>query len=221
MSLSDITPGNRTHGGRPLHVLGADPAGARCAVILLHGRGGSGADMLGLAEAIGGPEIVWLAPEARGQVWYPQRFLVPQADNQPDLDDALAMVDGLVARLGGTGLDPARILLAGFSQGACLASQYVLTRPRRWAGLAALSGGLIGTDAEVVRGAGDLSGTPCFLGCSDVDAHIPAGRVRRSAEILAAMGGAVEAILYPGMGHSVNADEIARLRGLLEAVPAR
>lgn len=199
---------------------GAPPADAAGAVILLHGRGARADDMLGLAEALARPDLAFLAPQAPGCTWYPHSFLAPLADNEPALGDALARVDATVAQLGRQGFAPERIVLLGFSQGACLALEYAARHARRYGGVAALSGGLIGPEGFVRDYAGWLAATPVFIGCGDRDGHIPLWRVRESTGVLQDLGAEVTERIYPGMGHTVNDDEIGRIKALLDALPS-
>lgn len=191
------------------------PAGP--AIILLHGRGGSAEDILGLAPALALPGASYLAPDAVGHTWYPQRFIAPRAANQPFLDSALARIAELTAFLEAAGVPRERLALGGFSQGACLALEFVSRNPGRYAGVFALSGGLIDPPGPPLERAGDLAGTPVFLGCDAEDFHIPADRVRESAEVLAKMGARVDCRIYEGIGHTVVEDEIRAVRQLLTA----
>jgi len=203
------------HRGQPVLAAGATLDQARSAVVCIHGRGAGAEDILGVAEALALPELAYLAPEAAGSVWYPESFRVPTARNQPWLDSALGVVGYLLDYLSGKGIPPERVALLGFSQGACLALEYAARNPRRYLAVVGLSGGLIGDDVELGQHAGDLAGTPVFLGCSDVDYYIPKERVERTAEALRALGADVTARLYPGMAHTVNEDELEEARGLL------
>jgi predicted esterase len=194
---------------------GAPLRRAKAAVVLVHGRGAEAEGMLSLAEAFTQPDLAYLAPQAAGRSWYPHSFLAPIARNEPFLSSALQVLDGLVERLGGEGFPPARVVLLGFSQGACLALEYAARHAQRYGGVVGLSGGLIGPEDTPRDYAGSLAGTPVFLGCGDVDPHIPLARVRETARVLGRLGGAVAERIYPGMGHGINEDEIRRVRGLL------
>jgi predicted esterase len=189
---------------------------ARAAVIMIHGRGASARDILGLAAELAVEDVAWLAPEAAGQTWYPFSFMEPMERNEPHLSSALATVDALVNQVVEAGIERERIVLVGFSQGACLSSEYMARIARRFGGLAALSGGLIGPPGTPRDYDGSLSETPVFLGCSDVDPHIPLARVEESAEVFRNLGASVDARIYPGMGHTVNRDELAAVRALVE-----
>lgn len=211
---------NDPHQGAPVLAAGAKPEEARAAVILLHGRGGNAREILSLSGAFGRADVAYLAPEASGNTWYPHRFLAPGADNQPHLDSAHGVVARLIADLSRRGMPAAKVVLLGFSQGACLASDYAARNPQRYGGVFAFSGGLIGDRISPADFAGDLAGTPAFVGCSDVDGHIPADRVRLTADILKALGANVTLRLYPGMGHTINQDEIDAAKAILHTVAA-
>ncbi len=206
------------HAGAPVLTGGVPLARARAAMILVHGRGVSARDILSLRQLWQAEEIAYLAPQAAGGTWYPQRFTAPLEANEPWLSSALATLGALVARTEEAGVPSERIVLLGFSQGACLALEYAARNARRWGGVVALSGGLIGPDGTPRDYPGSLDGTPVFLGCSDVDFHIPKERVTESGAVMERLGGAVTLRLYPGMGHEVNADEIAWVQALLGAV---
>jgi predicted esterase len=197
---------------------GAQLAEARAVAILLHGRGGSAEDMLGLAQEFGQRDIAYLAPQAPGHTWYPFSFLAPLAQNEPHLSNALAAVDATFDRLAREGFPPGRVALIGFSQGGCLALEYVARNARRYGAVAGLSAGLIGPPGLPRNDAGSLGGTPVFLGCSDIDSHVPLARVQESRGVFEKLGGAVTERIYPGMGHTVNADEVAHVSKLLASL---
>lgn len=189
------------------------------ALVLVHGRGGSADDMFGLARAIARDRFAWLAPRARRNTWYPYSFLAPLEANEPWLSSALEALDRAVAKARDHGVGAERLVLLGFSQGACLASEYVARHPKRYGGLVVLSGGLIGPEGTPRDDVGELDGTPVFLGCSDVDPHIPEARVHETARVLERMGAVVETRIYRGMGHTVIEDEIEAVQAMLDAVP--
>jgi len=209
------------HGGQPVRATGAPLDRARAAVVMVHGRGASADSILTLAPELdrgeGVENVAYLAPQAAGGTWYPYGFMSPIERNEPGISSGLRAVERLLERVAEAGIPPERTMLLGFSQGACLASEYAARHARRYAGVAALSGGLIGPDGTPRDYAGSLDGTPVFLGCSDVDFHIPAERVRESAEVLRRLGGDVTMRLYPGMGHTVNEDEIVAVQAMLAA----
>jgi phospholipase/carboxylesterase len=197
---------------------GAPLGEARAAVVLLHGRGGGAEDMLGLAEEFGQRDVAYLAPEAPGHTWYPYSFLAPLAQNEPHLSNALATVAATLDRLAREGFALERVALIGFSQGGCLVLEYVARDAKRYGAVAGLSAGLIGPPGTARNYAGSLIGTPVFLGCSDIDSHIPLARVHESRGVFEKLGGQVTERIYPGMGHTVNADEIAQVSKLLVGI---
>jgi predicted esterase len=203
------------HSGQPVLSLGPAPAQARLVVILMHGRGSDAEDMLELAGEFGTTDVAYLAPQAAGHTWYPHSFLTPIAQNEPALTSALGVMAGLLQTLGAQGISADRVAIAGFSQGACLSLEFAARHARRYAGVIALSGGVIGPPGTPRDYVGSMERTPVFLGCSDVDAHIPVARVHESAEVFRLLGASVDERIYPGMGHTVNQDEIAAVRVIL------
>jgi len=197
---------------------GAPLARARAAAILLHGRGGSAEDILTLADEFAEGDIAYLAPQAAGRSWYPYSFLVPLEQNEPHLSNALATVGATLDHVAREGFTSERVALIGFSQGGCLALEYIARNAKRYGAVAGLSAGLIGPPGTPRDYAGSFGGTPVFLGCSDVDSHVPLARVQESRDVLSRMGAVVTERIYPGMGHTVNADEIAQLSKLLAAI---
>jgi predicted esterase len=204
------------HEGQPLLTRGASPEASRLTAILVHGRGASAEDILSLGEALGIDDVAYLAPQAYGRTWYPKTFLAPIAENEPDLSSALNVLTSLIASLHERGVGSERIALLGFSQGGCLSLEYAARHARRYAAVIGLSAGLIGPPGTPRAYPGSLAGTPVFIGCSDVDAHIPLERVRESASVFRALGADVDERIYPGMGHAVSDDEIGAVRRLLE-----
>ena len=188
---------------------------ARKAVIMLHGRGASAYDILSLSTYLDQEHIAYLAPQAANSEWYPHRFIEPVEKNEPGLTSALQVIDGLMNQVTNAGLQRNQVALLGFSQGACLALEYAVRNAGHYAGVFGLSGALIENGDQPRDYPGSLHGTPVFLGCSDVDVHIPLVRVNRSAEVLRAMGADVTERIYPGMGHNVSEDEIEFIRATL------
>ncbi|MFT3732379.1 MAG: alpha/beta hydrolase [Hyphomicrobium sp.] len=197
---------------------GAPLGAARAAVVLVHGRGASAEGMLGLADAFDASDIAYVAPQARSGSWYPQSFMAPIAQNEPYLSNALTTLSDTVAKLERQGMPAEKIVVLGFSQGACLALEFAARNARRYGGIVGLSGGLIGPDGTPRAYAGSLEGTPVFLGCSDVDFHIPLVRVNESAAVLKTLGANVTEIIYPGMGHTVVQDEIDHVKSILKTL---
>jgi phospholipase/carboxylesterase len=211
---------NGPHQGQPVLAAGEPLERARAAMVLVHGRGATAESILSLATELDQPGFAYLAPQAAGNTWYPYSFMAPIANNQPYLSSALATLTQLLAHIEAAGIPAERTMLLGFSQGACLATEFAARNARRYGGLVGLSGGLIGPDGTARDYPGSLAGTPVFLGCSDVDPHIPAARVRHSAEVLQRLGGDVTVRLYPRMGHTVNQDEIEAVHEVMGALIA-
>jgi phospholipase/carboxylesterase/glyoxalase family protein len=188
----------------------------------VHGRNAAPANILDLFARFDRPKIAALAPGATGGTWYPYSFLSPREQNEPGISSALFVLESIVADLLQRGYDTRDIVLLGFSQGACLSAEFAFRHPRAYGGVMVLSGGLIGPlGTRWDESTGSLDGAPVFLGCSDVDAHIPKERVLESEAVFTRLGAAVTRRFYPGMGHLVNDDEIAFVRGVLDTVDAR
>ncbi|MDA0377994.1 MAG: dienelactone hydrolase family protein [Bacteroidetes bacterium] len=191
---------------------------ATSAMILVHGRGATAESILDLARHLPVEGMTYLAPQAAGHTWYPYSFLAPIAQNEPGRSSGLETIGLLVEQLVAAGIPADKVVLAGFSQGACLASEFAARNPRRYGGLLAFSGGLIGPPGMAFELSGDLAGTPAFLGCSDVDPHIPLHRVEETAKELTALGAVVTKRIYPDMPHTIVHEEIAEARTLLAAL---
>lgn len=200
---------------------GPPPATARLTTILVHGRGASAADIMTVAPAIGGADVAFVAPEAPGHTWYPYSFLVPMERNEPFLTQSLTTLERLVDELGREGVDRSRIALAGFSQGACLSLEFAARHAVRYAAVIAFSGGLIGPPGTARDYPGTFDGTPIFVGCSDVDPHIPVDRVQESTIVLRRMGARVDERIYPAMGHVIADDELQAAAALLRPATDR
>ena len=225
-TIPDRTRGSGPHAGQRLATAGPAPQDACLVMVLLHGRGAGPEDMLGLHDYLAGPDVAALAPAAAGHSWWPDSFLAPLAANEPGLSSALSVVDALLDDLQRAGIGPERTVLAGFSQGACLALEAAARLARPFRAVAALSGGLVGTsDLDATPRAdlygrpdkrfdyaGTLSDVPVLIGCHARDPHIPLARVHRSAEVLTTMGAATRTHVIPGAGHGVVDEEIAWLR---------
>jgi predicted esterase len=203
------------HAGQPIRRQGPTTAQARIAVILVHGRGDSASGILTLADTLDLAVVTWLAPQASGHTWYPYSFLAPMERNQPGIDSGLLVLEDLVSMLDAEGIDPSRLAVMGFSQGACLAQEFAARHARRYHAVIGLSGGLIGPPDTPRNYAGAFDATPVFLGCSDIDPHIPVERVHESADVFKRMNAVVDERIYPRMGHTVNPDEIDAVRALL------
>ncbi len=212
ISLNDVTG---PHQKQVVLQAGASLATARAAMIMLHGRGAGPEDILTLVPELVQEGFAFLAPRAAHNTWYPNSFLAPIPSNEPWLTSALSVITSLLAQVQAAGIPKERTMLLGFSQGACLSLEFLARNAQRYGGIAGLSGALIGPDGTPRDYAGSLAGTPVFLGCSDIDFHIPKERVLESAEILQRLEGTVTARLYPGMGHTINQDEIDFVRAMM------
>jgi len=197
-----------------------DTPDASAAMILLHGRGDSARGILGLVDYLKPGKIRFLAPEAEGRQWYPETFLAPRERNAAHIEGAFNRISAIIQQLEAEGMPRKRIVLLGFSQGACLASDYAAHHPTRYGGVVALSGGLIGEAIDPAHYAGELGGTPVFFGCSDIDFYIPENRVHESAAVLQILGAEVTTRIYPGMAHTVNQEELDWVNSLLKQLVA-
>ena len=190
---------------------------ARAAMILAHGRGAGAADILSLAAEVNVSGVAFLAPQAAGSAWYPNPFTAPLDSNEPYLSSALEVLSSLVAKVAST-IPLERLILLGFSQGACLALEFAARNAGRYGGVVGLSGGLIGPDGTPRAYAGDFRRTPAFLGCSDVDPYIRKDRVIEAGQVLERMGADATVRLYPGMAHTVNEVEIEHVRKIVRSI---
>jgi phospholipase/carboxylesterase len=203
------------HAGQPVLYRGPAPAEARLVAIMIHGRGASAEDILTLTQELRPKDVAYLAPQAAFHTWYPLSFLAPIAQNEPGITSGLGVIAGLIEQVGREGVTPDRIVLIGFSQGACLSLEFAARHARRFAGVAGLSGGLIGPPGTPRNYTGSFDATPVFLGCSDIDPHIPLERVNETADVFRRMGADVDARIYPRMGHTVNRDELDAVSAIL------
>ena len=185
------------------------------ALIVIHGRGATADDIMGLSEELNVAGYALLAPQATNNTWYPYSFLAPVQQNEPWLSSGMAVLNDLVAEVNSAGINSSEIYFAGFSQGACLALEFVTRNARRWGGVAAFTGGLIGDSINVEIYKGDFAGTPIFIGSSDPDAHVPVDRVKATTKLLKSLNANVTEKLYPDMGHTISRDEITLANSLI------
>ncbi len=200
---------------RPIRA-GTEVSNAEGAIIMIHGRGATAESIITLANELDTSGFHLVAPQATGFQWYPHSFLAPTEKNEPGLSSGLQAIFDIVTDLESSRIPREKIVILGFSQGACLASEFVARHPAKYGGLVAFSGGLIGDTLNPNNYSGSLENTPAFFGCSDIDPHIPEKRVHESADILEKLNAAVTKKIYPNMGHTVNRDEIQHLESMIK-----
>jgi predicted esterase len=205
------------HEGQPLLHAGAPLATAHAAMLLVHGRGASAADIMTVGQELLHPNFAYLAPQAAGNAWYPNPFTAPIESNEPYFSSAISVLEDVLAKIT-EHVPHERVILLGFSQGACLTLEFSARHARRYGGVVGFSGGLIGPDGTPRDYPGNFHGTPVFIGCSDVDPHIKKERVEQAGQVLGRMGAKVNVKLYPNMAHTVNADELHSAAQIVEAV---
>jgi predicted esterase len=203
------------HGGQPVRRHGPPIDKARLVAIMIHGRGASSEDILSLSREFKAPDITYLAPQAAGQTWYPYSFLSPIPQNEPGITSGLRVIADLIEEVERHGIPAERVALMGFSQGACLALEFAARHARRYAAIAGFSGGLIGPPGTPRDYPGSFQSTPVFLGCSDIDPHIPLERVHETADVFRRMRATLDERIYPRMGHTVNRDELDAVNAML------
>jgi predicted esterase len=187
-------------------------------MVMIHGRGGMAESILSIVPLLESTDVAFLAPQAANGTWYPFGFMSPIDRNEPGISSGIRKIGSVLETVATGGIPPERTILLGFSQGACLATEFAARNARRYGGVAGLSGGLIGPDDSSRDYSGSLAGTPIFLGCSDVDPHIPERRVRETADVLGRLGAQVDMRIYPGMGHIIGPDEIDAVRAMMAAI---
>jgi phospholipase/carboxylesterase len=206
------------HREQPVLRKGSALEDASGAVIMVHGRGASASDILSFADEMYHPELTYLAPQAAGQTWYPNSFLAPLAENEPWLSSALKKIKDIVDSIISSGVPRQKIVVAGFSQGACLSTEFVARHAGPYGGLIAFTGGLIGPPGTRFQYPGSLAGMQAFLGAGDPDPHVPWERVEASASVLSEMGANVTLRRYPGMPHTISKNEIKSARPIIEGL---
>ncbi len=209
---------NDPHGDQPIRTAGPPLVDASAAVILIHGRGARAEGMLDLVNQFGTIDISYLAPQAANHAWYPNSFMAPVETNEPGRTSGLKLIEELVEQVMSADIPTDSIAISGFSQGGCLASEYVARHPRRYGGLVVFSGGLIGESIDPAEYTGDLQQMPVFIGCSDRDPHIPLERVVETSEVFEQLNGDVNQRIYPQMGHTINREELGHLQSMIDAL---
>ena len=212
--LQDKNP----HQNQPVLFTGEKLESAKAAMILIHGRGSTAEEILTLSSEFMHPGFLYAAPQALRNTWYPYSFLYPIEENEPGLSSGLNVIDKLVNKLLKAGFQSKKIILLGFSQGACLTLEYAARNAKRYGGVIGFSGGLIGDKINRKNYKGSFEQTPVFLGCSDVDPHIPKERVDETELIIKNMEGDVTKRIYKNMGHTVNTDEISFVQNLIKSL---
>jgi phospholipase/carboxylesterase len=195
------------HQGQPLETAGAPPEAADAVVVLLHGRSSTAKNILRLVDEFHHHGVMYLAPQAARRMWYPRSGYAPFEDNEPWFSSALERISKVLDVAAGANVPPEHTLLLGFSQGGCLASEFVARNPRRYGGLVVLSGSLLGPEVREEY-AGSIDNTPVFLGCSSDDPYVTAARIHDTARVFERLDGEVTSRLYEGLGHAINDDEI-------------
>lgn len=218
MSLFRIDPDNPFQGPHQTtqtSTYGAPLTRANAAMIMVHGRGATAESMFSLADEFAQPDFHYIAPQAQNHTWYPYSFLQPKENNQPGLSSGLQQIHNLLEEITSAGIAAEKIILLGFSQGACLATEYAARHPQKLGGVVGFSGGLIGPEIDESLYSGSMEQTPVFLGCSNIDPHIPKERVDETEAVFKKLNANVTKSIYPGMPHTVNEDEIKTVRGMM------
>lgn len=216
LTITDKTKFVGPHQTEPLITGGADPDNAKAALVMIHGRGATAQSILGLADQLEHRNMItFYAPQAADNTWYPHSFMEPSVMNQPGLDSGLQRIFDVISEIEAKGIKKKNIFLLGFSQGACLASEYVARHPAKYAGLIVLSGGVIGDEVDFDSYEGDLKETPVFIGCSTRDPHIPRNRLEDTEKLFKQLNADVQLKIYSGLGHTINEDEIEHANEIL------
>lgn len=221
MSLFRVDPEhpfNGPHQGLPQAEHGASLPHAKAAMVMIHGRGATAQSMFPLADEFAQPDFHYRAPQAHNHTWYPHSFLAPREQNQPGISSGIQVLHNVLKGIIEAGIPSEKIMLLGFSQGACLATEFAARHPQKLGGVVAFSGGLIGPAIDESNYTGSMEQTPVFLGCSDMDPHIPKERVDKTEEIFGKLNANVTKRIYEGMGHTINEDEIKTVRGMMAHV---
>ena len=211
----------KPHAGQPIYQKGKAVEEAKAAMIMIHGRGAGAENILSLADELHHPDFCYLAPQAFQSTWYPYSFLAPIDDNEPGISSAIEVIRNINNDLIAAGIPQHKIIVLGFSQGACLSLEFAARNVANYGGIIALSGGLIGPEGTPRDYEGHFQQTPVFLGCSDIDPHIPVNRVLESTKVFERMGARATERIYPNMGHTINIDEINFVKALMNEVAGK
>jgi len=184
-------------------------------LIMVHGRGATAGDILSLSAELHVPDFALIAPQAKGNTWYPTSFLSQRAENEPWLSASLKTLKDIVSDLESQGFAKSQLYFLGFSQGACMVLDFAATNAARYGGIVAFTGGVIGATVDHRNYHGDFDGTPVFIGSSDPDFHVPIERVKSTTELYEGMGAEVTEIIYENMGHTISHAEIVQVNKLI------
>jgi len=221
MSLFRVDPDHpfkRPHQGLDIAEYGPSLSRAQAAMILVHGRGATAQSLFPLAEQFAQPDFYFAAPRSDNHSWYPYSFLSPRENNQPGISSGLQSLYDLIQFISEAGIGKEQIILLGFSQGACLVTEFAARHPQKFGGIVALSGGLIGSKIKESDYNGFMEQTPVFLGCGESDPHVPEERLDITAKIFEKLKADVNRQIYPGMGHTINGEEIKIIRGMMSDI---
>lgn len=184
-------------------------------LIMIHGRGASAEDILSLSNHLSVADYTLIAPQAPGHTWYPFSFISPQSQNEPHLSNSLSVISEIVNSANSKGISDSDIYFLGFSQGACLTLEYVTRNAKKWGGVIAFTGGLIGDTLSLKNYKGNFEGTRFYIGSSNPDPHVPVARVRESEKVLQSMNAKVKMEIFDNMGHTINEEEIENANKIL------
>lgn len=194
---------------------GVELSQAKKVLVMLHGRGDMAQNFIGLSSELDLNDFAIFAIQAEGRTWYPYSFMAPVKMNEPFLTNSLAVIKSLVDHIQENGFKSEQIYFMGFSQGACLTLEFVTRHAQRFGGAVAFTGGLIGEELNLENYKGDFEGMPVFIGSSDHDPHVPEVRIDESEKLMKEYGADVNKIIYPGMGHTINMDEVEHAKNIL------
>lgn len=185
---------------------------------MIHGRGATAKGMLPLADEFAQPDFHFTAPQAQNHTWYPYSFLEPIEKNQPGLSSGLQLINDLLDSITASGIPKRNIILLGFSQGACLVTEFAARHPQKMGGVVAFSGGLIGPTVSTENYSGSMEQTPVFIGCSDHDPYVPTERLEVTSTVFENLNADVNKQIYKGMGHTINEEEIKEVRAMMSNI---
>lgn len=200
--------------------LGAAASRARAVCIFVHGRGQSPDEMRShVFDRLVAPDVAFVLPRAPRAAWWDARAVAPLTPaTRAQLSEAIDVLSGVVAQVRSE-MAGRPLLLAGFSQGACLCVEYVLAGLPRPEALAALTGCRVGV-ADDVRPEASLSGLPVYLTGGDADPWIPVSAYDEAARALRRCDARLRTALFPGRPHEVCGTEIDVMGSMLDDLVA-